>query len=41
MTRAVVYSAGNAKLCDPVDEILGRIPALGMTFHESVIVTFL
>lgn len=41
MTLAVVYSEGNLKLCDPVDEILGRFPAFGMMFHERDKVTFL
>jgi hypothetical protein len=36
-----VYSEGNLKLCAPVDDILGRLPALGITFHERVKVTFL
>ncbi len=35
-----MYSLGNLKLCDPVDETLGRFPALGITFQDRVRVTF-
>ena len=40
MTLAVVYSLGNLKLCEPVDCILGRFPAFGITFQANFKVTF-
>ena len=39
ITLAVVNSLGNLKLCDPVDCILGKFPAFGITFQASFNVT--
>lgn len=40
-TLEVVYSDGNANVCEPNALTLGSSPALGIIFHDNVNVTLL